>query len=409
MEKLALRAGFKAMQRAGERGDADSVADLWRQQEKWKKPETQLATTMSPLERAQGGRTYMGLGGGSEGVADVVLNPDHGVVTRKTFDPEGMATAETRRRKRQMGKAENPAVAKYHGAQVTPQGGGEMHFNELVAGRGRHPEPAPGSPAQTAALEKAHAGVQQAAKETGFEHAADVVPDNMKWDSHDPRYKSFDSLPAKKKEFMKRDVHGNDAATGKLPVTDAVGLSEEQRRRMLMADPKSTWWKPGKNKAKMPINPTGMRGGPEADAALRKEMLGIKRVPNDPRPTKAQRQQAALNRVRAKMPGGASLNPSAFQASPAAPPPPAPSAVRGLASELEPTPRRRPSGAVPLDPREFQTRTPSTPPPKATRPRGVPPPVPKRALGKSKGLAKGLAKGVTKGRGGLVSALQKML
>lgn len=327
MEKLALRAGFRAMQRAGAQGNAASVADIWKQREKWMKTDqpgqqlaggtspsqplqparrgTQLSTIMSTKEKMQGGKMLGALGGGGEGVADMVLHPEHGLAARKTYSPTGLATPETIARKEQMGRTTDPAVARFFGRQSTPQGSGTMHFNELVAGRGQHAEPAVGTPEHRAALEKTHAATQAMARRSGFSGGAQDVRDaNMVWDSHTGQYKTVDAIPAHAGEFIPRDVHGNDARTGKLPA-ESAGHPDDVRRRMLMAHPDAAWTQSPMS-PKAPINAL-------ASGVNEEGLRGQMGLPSgDPRLSKADRQQQAQaaaahrqQRVQAMMGGAA--------------------------------------------------------------------------------------------------------
>ena len=281
--KLALRAGFRAMQRAGAGGNIAGVADLWRGREAWQKPTTKLETTMPLRERMQGGKTLGELGSGGEGVADVVLHPRHGLAARKVYAPQGLATPETIARKEQMGRAgQDPLVSQFYGSQMTPQGRGTMHFNELVAGRGAHAEPTEGSAAQRTALERTHASTQSAAQRAGFAGGAqDVRPANMVWDSHAGQYRTIDAIPTHAREFIPRDVHGNVAGTGRLPPQSA-GLPEEDRRRTLHGYPGAEWLRSNEalKSPKAPINVNAVDVDPRA---LRRQMLDIHKMPDEHR------------------------------------------------------------------------------------------------------------------------------
>ena len=335
MTKLALRAGFRAMQRAGAGGNIAGTSDIWKNRNAWMKPTTKLETTMSPKEVAQGGRTLGELGGGGEGAADMVLHPRHGLAVRKTYDPMGLATQETIARKETMGRraGRTPELAQYYGSQPTPKMPGTMHFSELVAGSGQHAEPAAGTPEHNAALERTFNATQAAAHRAGFAGGAtDVRPTNMVWDKSKGMYRTVDAIPAKANEFLARDVHGNDAATGQLPAV-SEGLPDVDRRRRMHMHPQATWGGDPRSQQN-PVNPVAHAVN---EQRLRREALGIHTMPAE-RQTKAQRQRAAE-------PGARALAPSAFAGSGInSMLGNMPSMAGSLASRLEP----RPAAPAPL-------------------------------------------------------------
>jgi hypothetical protein len=124
LEKIALRAGAKIIQRLMQRGGAGALEQANR-----------LAKTPGVLKPSAMGSQIKHLGRGSEGVADLVAHPQHGVSVRKLYDPTStVASPRMVGRKMQLAKqVDSPVMAQTHGFARTGSGG-RASFHEYVPG-----------------------------------------------------------------------------------------------------------------------------------------------------------------------------------------------------------------------------------------------------------------------------------
>lgn len=192
MWKMAARAGLRRIADMVTQGNIAGAS--------------RIATTPGVLKPSAAGSQIRALGHGSEGIADLVAHPQHGVAVRKTFDPKGISGQGLIDRKAQAGQAmgANPAVAQFKGQAPTPHGGGTMHFSEFVGGKGPIAAPAAGSPQELAAVRQTKAQTQMAMRRGGFGGGAqDVRKDNMVWDPNGGRFKTIDYIPQQRGEFYR--------------------------------------------------------------------------------------------------------------------------------------------------------------------------------------------------------------
>jgi hypothetical protein len=194
--KLAARAGLRRISQMVAGGNMTGASAL--------------ARTPGVLKPNAAGSAIKTLGRGSEGVADLVAHPQHGVAVRKTFDPAGISGSMIINRKEEAGRAigANPSIAQFHGSSPTPHGEGTMHFSEYVNSQGPKPAPVAGSPQEARAVARTQNQTQMAMRGAGFAGAKDVRKANMAWDGQAGNFKSIDSIPHRQGEFLQADKGG---------------------------------------------------------------------------------------------------------------------------------------------------------------------------------------------------------
>lgn len=191
-EKFAARRGLEIIRNRMQAGDIAGAS--------------RLARTPGVLKASPGGSQMKQLGAGSEGLATLVADPEHGVAVRKLFDPQGLTSPETWARKERAGQAigANPHIAQFYGARNAP-GGSRMHFNEYVPGVA---SPLPSSEDHLG-VAITNAETQRALRAAGFHGGADVRWGNMV--EHAPgQFKSIDYIPVRRGEVLLPGDPGHD-------------------------------------------------------------------------------------------------------------------------------------------------------------------------------------------------------
>jgi len=124
LEKISARAGFRLIKNLFSKGTSGALEQASR-----------LAKTPGVLKPSAMGSHIKHLGGGSEGIADLVAHPEHGVAVRKLYDPtSAIASPMMVGRKLQMSKVvDSPRLAKTYGFARTGRGG-RATFHEYVPG-----------------------------------------------------------------------------------------------------------------------------------------------------------------------------------------------------------------------------------------------------------------------------------
>lgn len=134
LEKLSARAGVKIIRKLVREGTPEALARANR-----------IARSRAIKRTAQGSQISE-LGKGSEGLATLVADRQHGLSVRKLYDPTGLSSRKMIGRKVQMGKEiHDPLIAETYGFRRTPQGGRQT-FHEYVP-------PAPGERARVSATQ----------------------------------------------------------------------------------------------------------------------------------------------------------------------------------------------------------------------------------------------------------------
>lgn len=190
------------------------------------------------------------LGQGSEGIADVVVHPEHGLSVRKAFDPElGMSAPNMIARKEIAGSLtrNNPAMAQFYGAEKAP-GGVSTHYNEYIPGK-QAPEWPAATPVERIRMQRTRMQTNRALQDAGFAGGGqDVRPANMVIDKRTNMPRTIDYLPAHAGEFAP-PIEGKSnlvrttspEISGELFNPRAIGIQTpipEMQRRMQLATPR---------------------------------------------------------------------------------------------------------------------------------------------------------------------------
>lgn len=183
LEKISARAGLKLIRGLFSKGTPEAMQQASR-----------LSTTPGVLKPSALGSHIKHLGGGGEGIADLVAHPEYGVSVRKLYDPSSYIASPTMvGRKMQMAKAvQSPRLAETYGFARTGRGG-RASFHEYVPGK------------EPSALSEAgiKSELQQAGAQKGYQ-LEDIRAANIRGE------KAIDVLPFHKGEAEgMRGIRGN--------------------------------------------------------------------------------------------------------------------------------------------------------------------------------------------------------